>query len=91
MTERKTAEELAGINIHKEPIEVKHADLERDDPGTFRSSCPVCHTGFLPGSRDQKTFRILKEDRCLLCGQQFVYTDLLEEEPVKKTKKGKKK
>jgi len=73
-----TEEEIAGTNINKAPIEVRHANLERDDPGQFRSTCPVCHIGFLAGRRDEKTFEILKEDRCLLCGQQFIYTDLEE-------------
>jgi hypothetical protein len=69
-------EKFAGMNIEKDPIEVKHADLERDDPTTFRSICPACKAGTLAGRRDPETFEILSEDNCILCGQRFIYTDL---------------
>lgn len=73
-------EKLAGTNIEEEPIKVRHADLKRDDPRSvihkFRSTCPVCKSGVLLGRRDGKTFEILAEDNCTLCGQRFIYTDL---------------
>ncbi len=69
-------DELTGINANKEPIEVKHADLERSGESAYRSVCPSCKAGYLLVKRDQTTFEILSEDNCILCGQQFVYMDL---------------
>jgi hypothetical protein len=74
-------EALVGINKEKEPIEVKHNDLERvSENSGFRSICPVCEKGTLPVKRDPETFALLSEDNCLLCGQRFIYTDMVKEE-----------
>ena len=68
--------DLAGININKEPITVKHSELTREGDSMFRSTCPVCKEGMLLVKRDQLTFEVLTEDRCVLCGQQVIYSDL---------------
>ncbi len=68
---------LEAGNIYMEPIEIKHADLERVNGNSmFRSVCPVCKEGTLLVGRDQKTFKLIAEDNCILCGQHFVYTDI---------------
>ena len=70
---------LAGINIDKPCRQVRHGDLTRTDSEVwYRSDCPVCHEGVLPVCRDQETFQLERFDRCLLCGQQFEYTDIEE-------------
>ncbi len=72
-----TLDNLTLVNLNKEPIFVRHADLERaDENSQFRSNCPVCKHGVLFVMRDQQTFELLKNDRCCLCGQPFVYTDI---------------
>ena len=70
------ASKLAGININKDPIAVKHRDLEREGDSMYRSSCPVCKEGILIVGRDQKTFQLLEDDNCILCGQRFIYSDI---------------
>jgi len=70
---------VEAINIDKEPIEVKHSELERaDDNSSFRSDCPVCKDGVLLVQRDQSNFKLLAEDHCVLCGQKFIYSDIEE-------------
>ena len=69
---------LTCINIKKPVITVKHADLERTDTSSYRSVCPKCKAGTLLVSRNQKTFKLLAEDRCVLCGQLFIYSDIAE-------------
>ena len=63
-------------NINKKPITVKHADLKRVGDSMFKSTCPICKDGILLVRRDNNTFQITSEDRCILCGQAFVYEDL---------------
>ena len=64
--------------IQKPIIKVKHSDLE---PVTydyaFKRECPLCG-GVLPLQRDGLGY-LLPTDRCMLCGQQFFYTDIAEE------------
>ncbi len=62
--------------MHAEPIRVAHASLERwSEESDFKVHCPSCNTGLLLVYRDQKTLRVLREDRCISCAQRFVYTD----------------
>ncbi len=55
---------------------VFHSKLRPADAGRYKSECPKCRIGMLPVRRDDKTFNILKEDNCLLCGQHFIYADV---------------
>ena len=66
---------LAGINVDEPPIRVKWVDLERVNRGGAKSHCPECGAGTLLVRRDSNTLEILAEDNCILCGQQFIYTD----------------
>lgn len=70
---------MAGKNKDRLPVEVAHADLERDsEDSIFRSTCPVCKVGLLCVSRNRETFDLEAKDRCLLCGQVVIYTDIEE-------------
>ena len=73
MEKRKTVE---AMNIHKEPITIKHADLERYSDSPYKSICPVCNEGLLLVSRNRETFQIESNDMCILCGQHVIYEDL---------------
>jgi len=74
--EELAAEELSGININEEPLHVNHSDLKRDNDSPFRSTCPVCEVGLLLVQRDTETLELLEQDRCILCGQLFIYCDI---------------
>ena len=64
-------------NIDKDSIEVEHKNLIRfNDDSMFRSNCPVCEDGILLVRRDNETFKLLAEDRCIACGQRVIYTDI---------------
>lgn len=66
-----------GSNIEKLPIFVKHQDLERlSESSPFRSKCPTCKNGLLMMERDFETYKLKNTDRCLLCGQRYVYYDI---------------
>ncbi len=68
---------LSGANLHNTPVKVIHSELKRaDNNSIFRSICPVCEIGILLVKRDNITFKITAEDHCILCGQQYVYTDI---------------
>lgn len=57
-------------------IRVVHAELERaDEDSAYRSVCPVCKTGLLLIHRDKETFKLVRSDICIQCGQGFYYTD----------------
>jgi hypothetical protein len=72
-----TEEDIAGINIIKPIVRVKHSELERsDDVSDYRSKCPECKEGTLLMRRNPVTFVLDKEDMCALCGQRFEYTDI---------------
>ena len=65
------------IMSEKKPIKVKHAELDRaNDESVFKSICPVCKEGVLLVSRNRTTYKLVEEDYCILCGQQFIYTDI---------------
>lgn len=73
----KEAQKVAAKNLDKQPLKIAHADLERDGKhSAFRSVCPTCKLGVLLVQRDQKTLRLIAEDRCILCGQAVIYTDI---------------
>ena len=70
---------LTLINYNEPRRVVKHADLERVSPESiFRSGCPHCKIGILLVGRHARTFELLAEDRCILCGQLFEYSDIEE-------------
>jgi len=73
----KIMNKIAGCNVTKPAITVKHSELKQVSPNSsYRSFCPVCKDGVLPVSRDQETLELLALDRCLLCGQEIIYSDV---------------
>ncbi len=62
-------------NWNADPMPVRHTDLERHGESPYRSKCPKCERGILLVRRDQKTFQLLAEDRCISCAQLVVYLD----------------
>lgn len=67
----------SGWNAKNPPIRVAHAELDRlSEDSDYKSKCPKCPKGVLLVRRDQTTFDLIAEDCCLLCGQQFIYTDI---------------
>jgi hypothetical protein len=63
-------------NLHKTLIKVAHSELKRwDEDSAYKSKCPVCEDGLLLIARDPKSFLLLRYDRCVSCGQMFMYTD----------------
>jgi hypothetical protein len=68
--------DLAGTNITKPCIQVKHCDLTRVKHSHYKSECPVCKKGMLLIARNWDTLILEEFDRCILCGQQFQYTDI---------------
>lgn len=62
-------------NINKTMIRISHAELERWDDGPYKSKCPACEEGILLIHRDEKSFTLERQDRCISCGQKFYYTD----------------
>ena len=67
---------LAGVNIRKPAVAVKHSSLTRFGDSAYKSVCPVCKEGILPVGRDPRSFELQEYDRCFLCGQQFQYLDI---------------
>lgn len=65
-------------NVDKEPIHIKHSELKRVGDSIFRSECPACKEGVLLVARDNDTLVLEEIDRCLLCGQIFIYNDISE-------------
>lgn len=81
--------EIVGKNLNKEPIFVRHADLERtstSDDSEYKSNCPVCKVGVLLVMRDQSTLEIIQKDYCVLCGQHVIYTDIGKQDIVEPNK-----
>jgi hypothetical protein len=73
----------AGCNLKADPITISHASLARYGDSGFMSTCPVCKEGLLAVQRNEKTFRLINCDNCVLCGQFFFYTDTrINGEPV---------
>jgi DNA-directed RNA polymerase subunit RPC12/RpoP len=68
---------IATCNIGKDCICVNHSDLQRYSlTSIHKSVCPACKDGILMMQRDPQTMRLLPRDRCILCGQEYEYTDL---------------
>jgi uncharacterized protein (DUF983 family) len=67
---------LAGINIKKPCIKIKHSGLTRYGDSYYKSSCPACKEGILLVYRNPETLVLERYDRCILCGQQFEYMDI---------------
>ncbi len=63
-------------NLDKSPLHVRHSELKRaSEESLFRSECPACPKGVLLVCRDQTTYELLRDDRCVLCGQHVIYSD----------------
>ena len=72
-------EKLVGVNKNAPAVTVPHSALTRaNEESVYKSDCPVCKRGVLLVGRDQETFELLEQDRCILCGQVVVYTDIEE-------------
>lgn len=72
------------INVDKPTIKVKFLELQKKY-GVYdshrihlmeESKCPVCNDGLLLMKRDFTSFNLLSDDRCISCGQSFIYTDI---------------
>ena len=63
-------------NIDKNPISIKHSELKRAGNSLYKSHCPICDDGILLVTRDKDTAVLLEEDRCINCGQVFIYEDI---------------
>ena len=67
---------VAVQNLTAKPLLVTHAELEPFSMGdAYKRCCPVCRAGTLTMERDPSTGKLLRRDRCKLCGQRVVYTD----------------
>ncbi len=64
------------IHIHAPALPVHHQDLVRVGDSAHKSECPRCDGGVLPMQRLAHNHLLLNTDRCLLCGQAVVYTDV---------------
>lgn len=77
MEKQTISEQLGvGINLDKLPVLVKHQELKRIGDSVFKSQCPKCEHGMLMMEREFDTYKLKNMDRCLLCGQRFVYYDI---------------
>lgn len=65
---------MSGENIGRDPLHVRHEDLQRVSESPFRSWCPVCDAGILLVGRLGKWLK--RADRCTLCGQLVIYGDV---------------
>lgn len=65
----------APLNLNSPVLNVKHSELKRFDSGGYKSKCPVCSNGILLIVRDKQTFKMIRQDRCVSCGQKVFYTD----------------
>jgi len=68
--------DVVGTNITKSCVQVKHSELTRVGHSHYKSECPVCKRGMLLIARSWDTLILEELDRCILCGQQFQYTDI---------------
>lgn len=63
-------------NFTQPPIFVTHAWLcKLNDDNPITSLCPKCG-GVLPVARDRETLELSERDRCLNCGQTYIYMDI---------------
>ena len=75
-------------NMNMPGVRVRHEALEPlDGPprdyasgvlSGYKSECPVCGKGLLLVGRDQTTLHLQRQDRCVNCGQVFLYEDIHE-------------
>lgn len=63
-------------NIGNAPLQIAHSELLRCGDSLYKSKCPVCPDGVLLMRRGEPIFDLLAFDRCILCGQAVVYTDI---------------
>lgn len=68
--------DIAPENIHKSPLLVSWGKLEPVSGGMYKSTCPVCKRGTLGVYRNLDTMELQDNDRCMLCGQSFIYDDM---------------
>lgn len=69
-----TDEKDYGENLLAPTQRVSHASLARVSGSVFRSKCPACPDGVLFVRRTRE-LHLSNVDRCICCGQRFVYTD----------------
>lgn len=63
-------------NITQPALHVLHAELPRvQEDSAYKSECPACQSGWLLLRREQGTWHLLRDDRCVSCGQAVVYQD----------------
>lgn len=75
----KTVNDMVMAHVDNPPLHVKHAELLRTSyDSIYKTVCPACDDGLLLVARDQKTFELLADDRCVLCGQRVIYDDIEE-------------
>jgi DNA-directed RNA polymerase subunit RPC12/RpoP len=65
-----------GSNLGKPTRYVRHRNLLRAGNSLYRSICPDCDSGVLLMHRNLRTGKLLPEDRCVKCGQEFYYEDI---------------
>lgn len=70
------------MNIGSPMMDVRHTDLVRVGDSKHTSECPACADGVLPMRRSPSTGGLNNSDFCLLCGQAFWYSDVVEGELV---------
>jgi predicted RNA-binding Zn-ribbon protein involved in translation (DUF1610 family) len=82
----KTVNDMSMAHINDPPKHVKHAELvSLSYDSIYKKVCPACDDGMLLVTRNQKTLELSAEDRCILCGQQFIYDDI---EEMRKRERG---
>lgn len=75
MAKRKPAFDY-GKNSQAPTLDVRHSLLVRASAeSAYRSVCPACNHGLLLVRRDDRTFELLRHDRCISCGQTVRYVD----------------
>jgi len=72
--------DLPGVlrRLNEDPLAIKHADIERyTDQSDYKGVCvhDDC-TGLLLVRRDMKSGQLQADDRCTLCSQRYIYTDI---------------
>lgn len=68
---------LGGVMSNRdEPvIVVRYASLTKLEPGKWKVECPKCN-GVLPLTRHYETYELLDSDRCVVCAQEFRFSDI---------------
>lgn len=63
-------------NLNNPPIKLRHSSLSRVSDIYWRRQCPKCKKGTVLVRRHPQTFQLVAWDNCVLCGQQYLYTDI---------------